>query len=60
MLLRRILRLAAEWGAIQSAPKIELLVGETRRERVVTPEEEVRYLAAEVESVSARFGDCHF
>ena len=41
--LRRILRLAAEWGVIESAPKIELLTGETRRERVVTPEEEARY-----------------
>ena len=44
--LRRILRLAANWGIIQAAPKIELLTGETRRERVVTPEEEARYLAA--------------
>ena len=30
----------------ESAPKIELLTGETRRERVVTLEEEARYLAA--------------
>jgi integrase len=44
--LRRILRLAAEWSVIESAPKIELLAGESRRERVVTPEEEARYLAA--------------
>jgi len=43
--LRRVLRLAAEWGVIESAPKIELLVGESRRERVVTPDEEARYLA---------------
>jgi site-specific recombinase XerD len=44
--LRRMLRLAAEWGIIETAPKIELLSGETRRERVVTQEEEARYLAA--------------
>ena len=44
-MLRRILRLAADWGVIESAAKIELLAGETRREPVVTPEEEARYLA---------------
>jgi integrase len=44
--LRRVLRLAVEWGALESAPKIELLTGERRRERVVTSEEEARYLAA--------------
>ena len=43
--LRRILRLAAEWRIITAAPKIELLEGEGRREHVVTPEEEMRYLA---------------
>ena len=44
--LRRVLRLAVEWGVLESAPKIELLSGERRRERVVTREEEARYLAA--------------
>jgi integrase len=44
--LRRILRLAADWGVIEVAPKMQLLTGESRRERVVTPEEEARYLAA--------------
>ncbi len=44
--LRRVLRLAVEWGALESAPKIALLTGERRRERVVTSEEESRYLAA--------------
>jgi hypothetical protein len=43
--LRRVLRLAAEWGAIPVAPKIKLLRGEHHRERVVTPDEESRYLA---------------
>ncbi len=42
--LRRVLRLAAEWGVLESAPKIDLLSGERRRERVVTVEEETRYL----------------
>lgn len=44
--LRRILRLASEWGDIDIAPKIEMLRGESRRERVVTVEEESLYLAA--------------
>ena len=44
--LRRILNLAAEWGVIESAPKLALLPGENHRERVVSPEEEARYLAA--------------
>jgi integrase len=44
--LRRILRLAADWGELDAAPKIQLLSGETRRERVITSDEEVRYLAA--------------
>jgi integrase len=44
--LRRILRIAVEWGAVDKMPKIKLLPGEKHRERVVTPEEEARYLAA--------------
>jgi len=43
--LRHILRLAGDWGVIDSAPKIQLLAGETRRERTITPEEETQYLA---------------
>jgi integrase len=43
--LRRALRLAVEWGAMSAAPKIKLLRGEHHRERVVTPDEESRYLA---------------
>jgi integrase len=42
--LRRVLRLAVEWGVLESAPKMDLLSGERRRERVVTVEEEARYL----------------
>jgi integrase len=44
--LRRALRLAVEWGITESAPNIKLLRGEHHRERVVTPDEESRYLAA--------------
>lgn len=44
--LRRILNLAVEWGALSTAPKIKTLPGERRRERVITPEEETKYLAA--------------
>jgi len=58
--LRRVLRLAVEWGVLESAPKIELLTGERRRERVVTVEEESRYLAAAsplLESVATVLAD---
>jgi integrase len=44
-ILRRILHLAVEWGATESTAKIRMLPGEKRRERVVTSQEEVRYLA---------------
>lgn len=45
-ILRRILHLAVEWGAVPAVPKIKLLPGEQRRERVITEEEEALYLAA--------------
>jgi integrase len=41
----RVLRLALNWGVIDGAPKIEMLTGEARRERLVMPDEEARYLA---------------
>lgn len=44
--LRRILRLAVEWGVLEAAPRIEMLPGEHRRERVITREEEQCYLAS--------------
>jgi integrase len=44
--LRRVLNLAIEWGVIQSTPKLQLLPGERHRERVISREEEKRYLAA--------------
>jgi integrase len=51
--LRRVLRVAAEWGLIQSVPKIKRLPGERHRERVLTVEEEARYLAAAPEPLSS-------
>lgn len=44
--LRRILHLAVEWGDVDSMPKIRMLPGERGRERVITPDEETRYLRA--------------
>jgi len=45
--LRRMLRLAVEWGKVEkAAPRISLLPGERRRERVLSPTEEAAYLKA--------------
>src|SRR5207253_11030348 len=44
--LRRVLSLAVEWDVIESAPKLALLPGERHRERVISPDEEMRYFAA--------------
>jgi len=44
--LRRSFRLAVEWGALDKAPKVKLESGERHRERVLSPEEEAKYLAA--------------
>jgi integrase len=43
---RRVLRMAVEWGAAESSPKIKLSPGERHRERVITLPEEGKYLAA--------------
>ena len=51
--LRRMLRLAVEWGAVEQCPKVKLLAGERRRERVVSPEEEARYLAVAPEPLAS-------
>lgn len=51
--LSSILHRAVEWGAIASVPKIKLLSGERRRERVVTREEEARYLSASREPLAS-------
>jgi integrase len=44
--LRRVLRLAVEWGVLEASPKIKFLSGEHRRERVITSKEEALYLSA--------------
>jgi len=44
--LRRVLRLAVEWGVVESTPKVKFLSGERRRERVISASEEAVYLAA--------------
>jgi hypothetical protein len=56
--LRRVLNLGVEWGVIPSAPKLKVVAGERRRERVVSAEEEARYLAVAAEhlwDLSQRF-----
>jgi integrase len=43
--LRRIFKLAVEWGKVEKTlPKVEMLAGENHRDRVLSPEEEDRYL----------------
>ncbi len=45
--LRRMFRLAQEWGKVTTVlPRVRLSPGENRRERVLTPEEELEYLKA--------------
>lgn len=51
--LRSILHRAVEWGVLEAAPKIRLLPGERRRERVVTRDEETKYLSAAREPLGA-------
>ena len=51
--LRRILNLAVEWGVLVTAPRIKTLSGERRRERVIIPEEEAKYLAAAPEPLAS-------
>jgi integrase len=51
--LRRALNLAVEWGLIAAAPKLQVLTGERRRERVITTEEEARYLLVASEPLAS-------
>jgi integrase len=51
--LRRVMRLAAQWGAIEVAPIIKMIPGERHREHVVKPDEEARYLAASPEPLNS-------
>jgi hypothetical protein len=43
--LRRVLNLGVEWAVIAAAPRLKVLSRERRRERVVSGEEEAKYLA---------------
>src|SRR5438477_4127225 len=54
--LRRTLRLAAEWRALDVALLMKMLPGERHREHVVTFEEEARYLAAAPEPLGSVAG----
>jgi integrase len=51
--LRRVLRVAAEWGLLNTVPRVRMLPGVRRRERVVTASEEAKYLAAASEQLAA-------
>lgn len=51
--LRRVLRLAVEWGILEAAPRIKLLPGARQRERVITAQEEARYLATASEPLAS-------
>jgi len=43
--LRRMFRLASDWGKVnRTLPKVEMIPGENRRDRILSPEEEARYL----------------
>ena len=45
--LRRMLRLSLEWGKTEKVPpKVQMLPGENERDRVLTDDEESRYLSA--------------
>jgi integrase len=51
--LRRALNLAVEWEVMGVAPKLKALGGERRRERVVSAEEEAKYLAVASEPLAS-------
>jgi integrase len=51
--LRRLLRLAVEWGTVVTVPKVTLLRGERHRERVVTAREEATYLTVAPEPLAS-------
>ena len=51
--LRRMLRLAVDWGMLEAAPKIGLVPARWSPERVVTQEEELRYLNAAPQLLAA-------
>jgi integrase len=56
--LRRILRLAEEWGRVEKAlPKVSMLPGERHRERVLTISEEDLYFRAATSDAMNQYAD---
>jgi len=51
--VRRVFRLALKWGVISAMPEISLLRGENHRDRVLTLQEEAKYLAAAEEPLAS-------
>jgi integrase len=51
--LRRVVHVAVEWGELESTFKVQMLTGEQRRERVIAPDEEAKYLAAAPEPLAS-------
>jgi integrase len=51
--LRRALRLAFKWHLIDATNGVEMLPGESRRERVINTDEEARYLSATAEPLAS-------
>ena len=52
--LRRMLKLAVEWGKTEKIlPRVEMLPGENHRDRVLSNEEEIRYLKATADIAEA-------
>lgn len=53
-MLRRMLRLALEWRAVERTAKVKMLTGERHREFVLlAPEEEALYLSAAPEPLGS-------
>jgi site-specific recombinase XerD len=59
MVLRRMFHLAEEWDKVtgRPLPKVRLLPGEHRRDRVLTPAEEALYFAAARSTVMNKYSD---
>ena len=51
--VRRVFRLALKWGVISVMPEVSLLRGENHRDRVLTPQEEAKYLVAAIEPLAS-------
>ena len=52
--VRRVYRLAIKWGILHAMPEVCLLRGENHRDRVISPQEEAKYLAAAGEPLGKR------